>query len=904
MALLGKWASSGQSDALTGEALERLLANMRKERQRVEAAVETLNGCRTDIPDMQTTLGAASQRTAELAGRLDDLSSRIDNVGRSTQVVHDLEKRLNGLEQTLLKAEARADEAARQAAAVQDQRESIEQLVSLAAGAQALMSDVKRDSPEIERLAEQLQTLRAGYEHMQQQQQGLQERFDRLTTTGTTLSDEAAAARDACQDAQARAGDAVRTIAEVEEKLDAISQSESVRRDTSAELQALNALAEHVASKVKALELQHQTIERALVETRRLNEMVWSMDVQIAKLNEGSTLAGRVEENLARLERLHQDTTLQADDAARTQADLSSTLDQHRREASELLQVIQAQVDRLALNRKEMETLGERLTMAQTVLADMERRLDAVTTNDETVRSLGEKTDALAQRFGGLAAQAQSLEGKQAVLTTVEQRLDQVEALAKRADWQLESLLEHRREVEHLKSAFQEFDSVYGRARALTDGLRAEKQELAQLVDRTTSFMRELPATAAAIEKVQAAVNEVEATASRAADMKPTIDELAGDIERLTPRLGTVEEVQSRLRELHAVSAEVDTNLAAQLARRAEIDGVRIACDGLSSRLSEAQHTFEALAAAQARLVPVPDQLARLEADLRTMGDRVGAVLRDEESLAAQERRLETLKESAGALAHELAGRIESLRGLQDELAAASTVKEQLCAELADLKALHRETFATTREAEDHLQQLAAHRQQIAERRAEVEIAERTVAAVERRLNELEHTSNSLDAKIEAVAARERIVDAVKHEVETIHAVARKVQDDLAATAEGHAQIAQGRAEVQRLREAISEITAKIGDVEARGGAIDDVRRRCDAVIRLLDDMRITLDTVGEQKAMVDHVAENLARLDDVISEARGTTKALQAERKLAQRIVENIRSVHARAGADIRQVG
>jgi chromosome segregation ATPase len=68
--------------------------------------------------------------------------------------------------------------------------------------------------------------------------------------------------------------------------------------------------------------------------------------------------------------------------------------------------------------------------------------------------------------------------------------------------------------------------------------------------------------------------------------------------------------------------------------------------------------------------------------------------------------------------------------------------------------------------------------------------------------------------------------------------------------------------------------------------------------------MRITLDTVSEQKAMIDHVSENLARLDDVITEARGTTKALQAERKLAQRIVENVRSVHARAGADIRQVG
>jgi hypothetical protein len=47
-----------------------------------------------------------------------------------------------------------------------------------------------------------------------------------------------------------------------------------------------------------------------------------------------------------------------------------------------------------------------------------------------------------------------------------------------------------------------------------------------------------------------------------------------------------------------------------------------------------------------------------------------------------------------------------------------------------------------------------------------------------------------------------------------------------------------------------------------------------------------------------------LARLDGVLEEARGTTKALQAERKLAQRIVANVQNIHARAGAEIRQVG
>jgi len=47
-----------------------------------------------------------------------------------------------------------------------------------------------------------------------------------------------------------------------------------------------------------------------------------------------------------------------------------------------------------------------------------------------------------------------------------------------------------------------------------------------------------------------------------------------------------------------------------------------------------------------------------------------------------------------------------------------------------------------------------------------------------------------------------------------------------------------------------------------------------------------------------------LAQFEDAVTEARGTTRALQAERKLAQRIVDNVRNMHARAGVEVGQAG
>jgi acid phosphatase class B len=87
--------------------------------------------------------------------------------------------------------------------------------------------------------------------------------------------------------------------------------------------------------------------------------------------------------------------------------------------------------------------------------------------------------------------------------------------------------------------------------------------------------------------------------------------------------------------------------------------------------------------------------------------------------------------------------------------------------------------------------------------------------------------------------------------------------------------------------------------IESRRQLIDDVQRKTDMITHMLGDVQIRIDSVSEQKAMVDHVFAELAHLEYLVQEARGTMKALQAERDVAQRIVENVRQIHARATSD-----
>jgi uncharacterized protein YoxC len=89
--------------------------------------------------------------------------------------------------------------------------------------------------------------------------------------------------------------------------------------------------------------------------------------------------------------------------------------------------------------------------------------------------------------------------------------------------------------------------------------------------------------------------------------------------------------------------------------------------------------------------------------------------------------------------------------------------------------------------------------------------------------------------------------------------------------------------------------------IENRRELVDDVQRKADMIMTILGDVQITLESVAERKAMVDHVFGELARIEYLVQDARGTMRALQTERDVAQRIVENVRQIHARATGEER---
>ena len=110
--------------------------------------------------------------------------------------------------------------------------------------------------------------------------------------------------------------------------------------------------------------------------------------------------------------------------------------------------------------------------------------------------------------------------------------------------------------------------------------------------------------------------------------------------------------------------------------------------------------------------------------------------------------------------------------------------------------------------------------------------------------------------------------------------------------AEHRGEVAMLKNQVDILLSRLAETDERIVAIEAKRKMVDEVQTKANAIVHVLDDVRINLETLGEQKAVIDHVAEKVAQLEYMLQEARNTLRTLQHERELAERIEIGIKQL------------
>ncbi|HEY5618202.1 MAG TPA: hypothetical protein VIK60_09660 [Vicinamibacterales bacterium] len=765
--------------------LQALVTTAQAERDALTAILKQLVGRSATLVQTGEALEQIDAKAAVATASIDALEKRIQRVEQQAAALGEIEDRVQALVAATATAQRQAEKLLAPDGALERHRRETHELSTQVAGAEATAEALMRERSTFEALHLQLQQSSAELAHVKESVHhvaAVREELEQLRDVAAQLTHEVGAIREASREADDNAFSAAEAVKEMERRLGQMEALRELSDTIEGKLTSVNALAEHVNQKVRSLDAQKHVIDRAVLETNRLNEMVWSMDGQISKLNDWLAQAEHTEERLKRLDQL----------AAETGA-----------------------------------------------------KLDVATTVGDEFRT----------SFQALLGQAEELAKKQASLETLQDQLAQVHDMSVRTTADIESFRQSRADLEALQKDVQDFHHAYTGAAQLSDKLAADRTALETFDDRMSSFLARTSELETATETILARMGLIEEGMRQAAQLSKAAADIHDQLAGVDERIQFVSMLEDRLNALQGLASDVDHRLASQLARQAELDTLREQWDTIAAQIVEGQQRMEAIAALQEeRVVPIETRLEVMQDRLDRTGEHIETLRRDEDELARQESRLIEFADASKALADEARERMKAMYMLAEELARSGPAGDEVISEMSRVQANQREAIA------------------------QAESLEAKMAEFAQRFREIER-------QLRTLAERDIALSAPRHQTDEVDQISVDGDADLHAVTERHEEVVALRQEVQELMTVAAVTEEKIAADAAQSKA---------TLTDLLEGVRVNLETVSEQKAMVDKLNGRLANVQFVIQEAQNTLRMLNQERELVERIEQSIRQMRA----------
>ena len=254
---------------------------------------------RVAISSMLTTLTARAAKltphqqepdevTESLRGgdQADQVTTRIAALDERAREIETIDRRIQDLKEAAGQAEQTTQQAIGPEGELHKHRAAIQQVSSQAVETQAALEALKAECAILEELRRQLRASENEVRQATSQAGALKNDLDQIRSTAASLTEDYTGIRETSREAREDSTAAIALVQEVERKLVPLATlNELTGHRRAPDRIECACRARH--AETKSLEQQQQAVEHAVVEAKRVNEMVWSMDVQIGKLSEG-----------------------------------------------------------------------------------------------------------------------------------------------------------------------------------------------------------------------------------------------------------------------------------------------------------------------------------------------------------------------------------------------------------------------------------------------------------------------------------------------------------------------------------------------------------------------------------------------------------------------------------------
>ncbi len=840
------------------------------------------------VGQLESRIGAMETRTNDAARQLADVATAAAAVGTLADKVKDLANSVRETRQT-------ADRLTSPDGDLQQQRHVVQQLM-----AQSLQSRATLETLAAEQ--ERLDVLRADLRRATEQ---LTQARQLVTTTVAeveSVKSSSAAAQSAQTEMRALAAstkeDAARAVSmvhDVDLKLQGMAKLQDLARTVEERTLALNSLVEHVTQKAKVLEHQKAAVETAVLESHRVTELVRSMESQVSRLDAASRRGVNVEEVVERVETTLRQSGQQLQAAERSRDALAADLATLDRDRASLVDFVRQHEDRIAASRRELEAHQSRVTTLQQSVGDLERAHELLAVRVPEMDMLRARLDTLTTQLAEFDTRAESVGEKMASLDEIHEHLVSVDEMSRRATWQMESLKGARKDLEELRADIELFYTEQSDARLLRDHIAVERAALESFLDRMGAFAATVPELDARMNAIKSKLSIVDEGTAKAANLVAIADDLDRQMARLSGHQIFLEKIENRLNALNVLTADVDKRLDDQTKRRGEIESLRNLCESVGIEVTDIRQKLDGIGQTQSKLLPITTQIASLKADVERAQSRLAAALQDQAMLTSQERRITEMLQHVRTLGSETSEQLVKAQGLSNTLGRSEALKETLIKELAVVQGRQQSVSGHIETADSQMKSLETTVRGLEQRHDQLAFSEKRISSFEGKIAELKDVTSTIERRIQDVVARDETVQSIRREVEGVHEISARSKADLQHLDVHRGDITALRSRVDELLATAQATEQRIAEINAQRQMVDEVQLKVAVTTNMLEDVRVHLETVGEQKAVLDYVLEQVARLDTMSREAQATMRSLQTERELAERIERSIQSLRAR---------
>src|SRR5687767_11371481 len=257
----GMGSGTKKAQRVASDELHDLINSAREERSALSEMLTQVSVRAAKLGQTQKALEQIERTALGTTAKVDEIGRRLNSLDDRTKAVEDVDKRIKGLFETVKQAQQAAERVVGPEGDLQKHREAVAQLSSQTLEMHASLDTLKKERASLEELRTHLRQTQGDLKQSLEQASSLKTDLEQVRAAATILGQDYTRIRETSREAREDSGAAMEAVKDVEKRLGPLAQLHELSKSTEERLASLNALAEHVTHKAKALESQKHTIE-------------------------------------------------------------------------------------------------------------------------------------------------------------------------------------------------------------------------------------------------------------------------------------------------------------------------------------------------------------------------------------------------------------------------------------------------------------------------------------------------------------------------------------------------------------------------------------------------------------------------------------------------------------------